>query len=87
MSFPQQPDAARGFYFGGFQHTTTTPGSSLTFTFNGTAVHYFSDKRTQNGWALISVDGGEGELVSTFLEPWDNRWVFDLRLDWFYIIH
>lgn len=76
-----QPNTQQSFYYGGLQHTTTTPGSSLTFSFNGTAVYFFSDKRAQNGWALISVDGGEGELVSTFLEPWDDRW-FSQVLCW-----
>ncbi|KAF8602908.1 hypothetical protein BDV93DRAFT_545056, partial [Ceratobasidium sp. AG-I] len=65
----------RSFFFGGHEHTTSTPGASLTFSFNGTAVWYFSDKRAQNGWVLISVDGSKGELVSTFLPDSDSRWV------------
>ncbi|CAE7228843.1 unnamed protein product [Rhizoctonia solani] len=43
--------------------------------------YYFSDKRSENGWALITIDDGEGELVSTFLESWDNRW-FSQALCW-----
>lgn len=74
-SWSTVPSNQQSFYYGGLQHTTKIPGSSLTFTFNGTEVHYFSDKRAQNGWALISVDGGEGELVSTFLESSDDRWL------------
>ncbi|KAB5590593.1 Transmembrane protein [Ceratobasidium theobromae] len=75
------PDVQRSFYFGGTQHTTTTPGSSLSFTFNGTAISYFSDQRAENGWALISVDGDEGERVSTFLPFKDRRW-FSQVLCW-----
>ncbi|QRV94397.1 hypothetical protein RhiJN_22415 [Ceratobasidium sp. AG-Ba] len=62
-----KPNARRSFYYGGLQHSTITPGDSVTFSFLGTAVWYFSDKRAENGWAKISVDGGEAELVSTFI--------------------
>ncbi|KAF8602911.1 hypothetical protein BDV93DRAFT_508917 [Ceratobasidium sp. AG-I] len=77
----KQRSTDRSFFFGGLEHTTTTPGDSLTFSFNGTAVWYFSDKRTQNGWVIISVDGSDGELVSTFLPSSDNRW-FSQVLCW-----
>ncbi|KAF8602899.1 hypothetical protein BDV93DRAFT_607212 [Ceratobasidium sp. AG-I] len=72
---------SQSFFFGGLEHTTTIPGNSLTFFFNGTAVWYFSDKRMQNGWAMISIDGSKGEQVSTFLPDSDNRW-FSQVLCW-----
>ncbi|CAE6452316.1 unnamed protein product [Rhizoctonia solani] len=75
------PNPQQSFFYSGLQHTTTTPGSSLTFIFDGSEIYYFSDKRVENGWALISIDGGAGELVSTFLEPWDDRW-FSQALCW-----
>ncbi|KAB5589838.1 hypothetical protein CTheo_6720 [Ceratobasidium theobromae] len=43
---------------------TNTPGSSVTFSFNGTAVHYFCNRGGTYGWASISVDGGQAESVS-----------------------
>ncbi|KAF8602900.1 hypothetical protein BDV93DRAFT_580993 [Ceratobasidium sp. AG-I] len=60
---------------GGREHTTTIPGDNLTFSFTGTAVWYFSDKRVGNGWVLISIDGSRGEQVSTFLPDSDDRWL------------
>ena len=61
------------FFFSGLQYTTITPGDSLTFSFNGTAVWYFSDKRAQNGWVTISVDGSYDRHVSTSLPDSDDR--------------
>ncbi|QRV96192.1 transmembrane protein [Ceratobasidium sp. AG-Ba] len=52
-------------FFNLTQHTSRVPGSSLNFTFRGTDVWYFSDDFQTNADVLISVDGGEGELVKT----------------------
>ncbi|QRV79758.1 hypothetical protein RhiJN_07773 [Ceratobasidium sp. AG-Ba] len=59
-----EPNATRSFYYGGLQHSTIIPGDIVTFSFLGTAVWYVSDKHAENGWAKISVDGGEEELFS-----------------------
>ncbi|QRV96194.1 hypothetical protein RhiJN_24212 [Ceratobasidium sp. AG-Ba] len=47
------------------QHSSTRPGSSLSFTFNGTGVWYFSDDARGNANVSIVVDGHEPEIVST----------------------
>ncbi|QRV81759.1 transmembrane protein [Ceratobasidium sp. AG-Ba] len=52
-------------FFNLTQHTSRVPGSLLSFTFRGTGVWYFSDDFQTNADVLISVDGGEGEIVKT----------------------
>ncbi|KAB5589837.1 hypothetical protein CTheo_6719 [Ceratobasidium theobromae] len=53
---------------------TVTPGASVTFSFTGTAVYYFATRGAQYGRALVSVDGGEGELVDLYLPPRKDLW-------------
>ncbi|KAB5589842.1 Transmembrane protein [Ceratobasidium theobromae] len=53
---------------------TRTPGASVTFSFNGTAVYYFAACGDLYGRASVGVDGGEGELVDLYLPPGGNFW-------------
>ncbi|KAF8605546.1 hypothetical protein BDV93DRAFT_506651 [Ceratobasidium sp. AG-I] len=52
-------------YFGGYQHSSTTPGATITFKFTGTAVWYFCDRFDSNTLVNISLDGRPGETVDT----------------------
>ncbi|KAF8689645.1 hypothetical protein RHS03_09077, partial [Rhizoctonia solani] len=58
-------------------HRTTTPGAVATFTFNGTAVWYFSDIDSTHGMVQISFDGEQPERVSGFHNP-----ILSQRLIW-----
>ncbi|QRV87108.1 hypothetical protein RhiJN_15126 [Ceratobasidium sp. AG-Ba] len=49
-------------------HRTTSPGATVTFDFNGTAVWYFSDVYVTHGSISISVDGGPSESVTGYYE-------------------
>ncbi|KAB5590591.1 hypothetical protein CTheo_5960 [Ceratobasidium theobromae] len=53
---------------------TRTPGASVTLSFNGTAVYYFTTCGEEYGRASVSVDGGEGELVDLYLPPGRGFW-------------
>ncbi|KAG9076591.1 hypothetical protein FS749_011592 [Ceratobasidium sp. UAMH 11750] len=45
--------------------TTNTPGDRCTFTFNGTAVWYFTDYHPGNAFVSISIDGALGKVINT----------------------
>ncbi|QRW01215.1 hypothetical protein RhiLY_00212 [Ceratobasidium sp. AG-Ba] len=49
-------------------HRTTSPGATVTFDFNGTAVWYFSDIYVTHGSISISVDGGPSESVTGYYD-------------------
>ncbi|KAF8600566.1 hypothetical protein BDV93DRAFT_510754 [Ceratobasidium sp. AG-I] len=55
----------RGIYLGGTQHSSSTPGGSAIFRFNGTAVWYFCDQYDSNSVVSVSVDGGALDMVNT----------------------
>ncbi|KAF8605543.1 hypothetical protein BDV93DRAFT_554398 [Ceratobasidium sp. AG-I] len=55
----------RGIYLGGTQHSSSTPGGSAIFRFNGTAVWYFCDQYDSNSVVSVSVDGGAPDMVNT----------------------
>ncbi|KAF8605551.1 hypothetical protein BDV93DRAFT_521395 [Ceratobasidium sp. AG-I] len=50
---------------GGTQHSSAVLGATATFTFNGTAVWYFSNQRKENTMVSISLDGGEPDGIDT----------------------
>ncbi|QRV96190.1 transmembrane protein [Ceratobasidium sp. AG-Ba] len=52
-------------YFNGTQRSSQKPGSSLTFTFEGTSVYYFSDDFWDNANVSVSIDGGEADIIDT----------------------
>ncbi|KAF8605549.1 hypothetical protein BDV93DRAFT_554403 [Ceratobasidium sp. AG-I] len=54
-----------GFYFGGTQHSSRSPGGVITFPFNGTAVWYFSDQYENNTMVGVSLDGGAPDMINT----------------------
>ncbi|KAG8788267.1 hypothetical protein FRC12_014756 [Ceratobasidium sp. 428] len=58
-------DTGSAAYYQNSMHKTTNPGDSATFRFNGTAVWYFTDMINGNAPVLISIDGGQGEMVQT----------------------
>ncbi|KAG8696010.1 hypothetical protein FRC12_002966 [Ceratobasidium sp. 428] len=58
-----------GFFYANTVHRTTQPGATLSFTFTGSGVWYFSDIDTTHGYVQISVDGGPAESVSGYHDP------------------
>ncbi|KAG9120993.1 hypothetical protein FRC07_003245, partial [Ceratobasidium sp. 392] len=58
-----------GHFYMNSVHRTTQPGATLTFTFTGSGVWYFSDIDTTHGYVQISVDGGPAESISGYHNP------------------
>ncbi|QRV91975.1 transmembrane protein [Ceratobasidium sp. AG-Ba] len=58
-------DSVQTMFFGHNAYCSKNPGSSATFTFEGTAVWFFSDDSKYNSRVSIRVDDGEAELVET----------------------
>lgn len=50
-------------------HRTNTPGSSVTFKFNGTAAWYFSDMNPTHGTVNITIDGVYSYTVDGYASP------------------
>ncbi|KAG8692431.1 hypothetical protein FRC08_009785 [Ceratobasidium sp. 394] len=60
---------ADGHFYMNTVHRTTQPGATLTFTFTGSGVWYFSDIDRTHGFVQISVDGGPAESISGYHDP------------------
>ncbi|KAG8717270.1 hypothetical protein FRC09_014545 [Ceratobasidium sp. 395] len=63
----------QGLFFNNTETWSDTPGSSCSFTFNGTGVWYFGDYYPRNSKVDISIDGGEAHTVDTRAS--ENAWV------------
>ncbi|KAG8739948.1 hypothetical protein FRC10_004975 [Ceratobasidium sp. 414] len=63
--FGPETNGPTPLYFNGTQRSSVSPGSSATFTFHGTDVWYFADDYWGNAKVSISVDGREGQIIST----------------------
>ncbi|QRW10546.1 transmembrane protein [Ceratobasidium sp. AG-Ba] len=67
-------------YFQGSVHATSTPGDRCVFTFNGTAVWFFSTYQPGNAWVTINVDGFPTERIDT--APTKDTGLRTQRLIW-----
>ncbi|QRV91961.1 transmembrane protein [Ceratobasidium sp. AG-Ba] len=51
-------------YFNDTEHCSTTPGASLSYTFNGTALWYFAEDYSASGRIKFTIDGGNEQYTS-----------------------
>ncbi|QRV91976.1 transmembrane protein [Ceratobasidium sp. AG-Ba] len=65
--------SAQAMFFTHNETCSVKPGSTATFTFDGTALWYFSDDNEYNARVSIRVDDGEAEFVQT--ATIGSRWV------------
>jgi hypothetical protein len=64
-----------GGYYDHTYHLSATPGTTISYTFDGTSIAWVGGRNNNHGIATVSVDGGQSASVDTYAGQWKKQQV------------